>query len=82
MSLIFDCELGSIGNPNSEWSALTQAWTVAKDCDRATEYLNMSGGIYDWNATIVRKERTVLVKTSRGIMSNQCLGTGVSNHGA
>ena len=40
--------LGSIGNPNSEWSALTQAWTVAKDCDRVNEYLNMSGGLYDW----------------------------------
>ena len=27
---------------------LTEAWTVAKDCDRVSEYLNMSGGHYDW----------------------------------
>ena len=40
--------LDNNGDSNSEWSAVTEAWTVAKDCDRVSEYLNMSGGLYDW----------------------------------
>merc|ERR1711871_297095 len=40
--------LGSVGNPNSEWSALTEGWATTKDCDRVNEYLNMSGGLYNW----------------------------------
>ena len=31
---------------------LTQALDVVKDCDRANEYLNMSGELYDWKCNV------------------------------
>ena len=60
--------LGTVGNPNSEWSALTEGWATTKDCDRVNEYLNMSGGLYIGNATIAQRVVIVLVKILRGRM--------------